>query len=74
MLRSTPSNASSNTTGSFRSAFSSTTAANASEPDDIDWANLSAEDKEVFFSWLDEFFSRYLGREIGPARAQRASV
>lgn len=24
----------------------------------IDWANLSPEDKEVFFSWLDEFFAR----------------
>ena len=24
----------------------------------IDWAHLSAEDKEIFFSWLDEFFER----------------
>ncbi|KZW03240.1 hypothetical protein EXIGLDRAFT_725696 [Exidia glandulosa HHB12029] len=24
----------------------------------VDWANLSQEDKEVFFSWLDEFFAR----------------
>ncbi|KAG1866037.1 hypothetical protein F4604DRAFT_986582 [Suillus subluteus] len=28
--------------------------------DHIDWANLSQEDKDEFFSWLDEFFSRYL--------------
>lgn len=26
---------------------------------DIDWANLSPEDKEVFFSWLDEFFANF---------------
>ncbi|KAH7103455.1 hypothetical protein BKA62DRAFT_655141 [Auriculariales sp. MPI-PUGE-AT-0066] len=26
----------------------------------IDWANLSQEDKETFFAWLDEFFARYL--------------
>lgn len=29
------------------------------EPE-IDWTNLSQEDKEVFFSWLDEFFSKHL--------------
>ncbi|KAI9429011.1 hypothetical protein H4582DRAFT_389559 [Lactarius indigo] len=28
--------------------------------DRIDWANLSHEDKQVFFTWLDEFFARYL--------------
>jgi hypothetical protein len=28
--------------------------------DRIDWANLSPEDKRVFFSWLDEFFANYL--------------
>jgi hypothetical protein len=27
----------------------------ASEPE-INWTNLSRQDKEVFFSWLDEFF------------------
>ena len=27
---------------------------------DIDWANLSVEDKQAFFAWLDEFFARYL--------------
>ena len=30
--------------------------------DHIDWANLTDEDKEIFFGWLDEFFSRYTGR------------
>ncbi|KAI0772468.1 hypothetical protein BD413DRAFT_545777 [Trametes elegans] len=34
--------------------------------DRIDWANLSSEDKQVFFSWLDEFFSRHLGVPIPP--------
>ncbi|KAJ8474667.1 hypothetical protein ONZ51_g7076 [Trametes cubensis] len=33
--------------------------------DRIDWANLSPEDKEAFFGWLDEFFSRYLGTPVG---------
>lgn len=28
----------------------------------IDWANLSQEDKEVFFGWLDEFFAAYIKR------------
>lgn len=27
----------------------------------IDWANLSDEDKQAFFAWLDEFFAQYLG-------------
>ncbi|KAI5991989.1 hypothetical protein F5J12DRAFT_897356 [Pisolithus orientalis] len=34
--------------------------------DRIDWTNLSADDKEEFFRWLDEFFSRYLNVELGP--------
>lgn len=28
----------------------------------IDWGNLSQEDKEVLFSWLDEFFAAYFSR------------
>lgn len=27
--------------------------------EEIDWGNLTPEDKEVFFGWLDEFFERY---------------
>ncbi|KZT05275.1 uncharacterized protein LAESUDRAFT_702502 [Laetiporus sulphureus 93-53] len=38
-------------------------------PDHIDWANLSPEDKEVFFSWLDEFFARYLSTSVPPSIA-----
>jgi len=34
--------------------------------DRIDWVNLSHEDKEAFFDWLDEFFSRYLGVTLEP--------
>ncbi|KAK0447373.1 uncharacterized protein EV420DRAFT_1568414 [Desarmillaria tabescens] len=33
----------------------------ASTEMEIDWANLSLEDKRVFFSWLDEFFERSYG-------------
>ena len=40
-------------------------AAPSDSVDRIDWANLSAEDKEEFFRWLDEFFTRYLGRPVG---------
>ncbi|KAF5353422.1 hypothetical protein D9756_008023 [Leucocoprinus leucothites] len=36
------------------------------EKAEIDWANLTDEDKQVFFSWLDEFFTRSLGIPIGP--------
>jgi hypothetical protein len=32
----------------------------------IDWANLTTEDKEVFFSWLDEFFARYFNLDQPP--------
>ena len=31
------------------------------DSEEISWANLSDEDKRVFFTWLDEFFARYLG-------------
>ncbi|KAI0351683.1 hypothetical protein OH77DRAFT_1429521 [Trametes cingulata] len=41
--------------------------------DRVDWGNLSSEDKQVFFSWLDEFFSRYLGVPI-PPRSTTATV
>ncbi|KAF8637128.1 hypothetical protein AX17_003032 [Amanita inopinata Kibby_2008] len=30
----------------------------------VDWVNLSQEDKQVFFSWLDEYFSRLLNITI----------
>lgn len=42
--------------------------------DEIDWANLSQEDKEEFFSWLDEFFDRFLNKSAGtsPARGTPA--
>lgn len=33
--------------------------------DKIDWANLSSEDKQVFFSWLDEFFARFIEQKRG---------
>ncbi|TFK47146.1 hypothetical protein OE88DRAFT_1811330 [Heliocybe sulcata] len=35
--------------------------------DRIDWVNLSQEDKDVLFSWLDEFFTHLLGQPIGPS-------
>ena len=34
--------------------------------DRIDWADLSPEDKDVFFSWLDEFFARLLKVPVPP--------
>jgi hypothetical protein len=41
----------------------------ATMTDGIDWANLSREDKEVFFGWLDEFFSRHLDITISARSA-----
>ncbi|KAI0052415.1 hypothetical protein FA95DRAFT_1569254 [Auriscalpium vulgare] len=38
------------------------------DADHIDWANLTPEDKAVFFTWLDEFFARYLSLPIPPQR------
>ena len=35
----------------------------------IDWTNLSQEDKEVFFSWLDEFFGRFNGSVLASSSA-----
>lgn len=34
--------------------------------DRVDWAHLSPEDKEVFFSWLDEFFAHYFKKPVPP--------
>ncbi len=33
----------------------------ASQEPELDWRNLSQQDKEVFFSWLDEFFEHSYG-------------
>lgn len=41
--------------------------------DRIDWTNLSLEDKQVFFSWLDEFFARYL-QVATPARSSTTKI
>ncbi|KAG6864800.1 hypothetical protein C0991_007056 [Blastosporella zonata] len=34
----------------------------------IDWTNLSPQDKEVFFSWLDEFFNKFLNIDVTSPR------
>ncbi|KAL9710646.1 hypothetical protein Ac2012v2_006184 [Leucoagaricus gongylophorus] len=36
------------------------------EQTEIDWANLTEQDRQVFFSWLDEFFTHLLGVPVGP--------
>ncbi|KAG6328749.1 hypothetical protein ID866_10339 [Astraeus odoratus] len=41
----------------------------AGASDRVDWLNLSSEDKEEFFRWLDEFFSRYFNVELGTEKA-----
>ncbi|KAJ4481155.1 hypothetical protein J3R30DRAFT_2411949 [Lentinula aciculospora] len=44
--------------------------AHVPEPEpQIDWANLTQKDKDVFFSWLDEFFERSYG--IAPTGKHR---
>ncbi|PSR72997.1 hypothetical protein PHLCEN_2v11101 [Hermanssonia centrifuga] len=37
------------------------------DPEHIDWINLSPEDKQALFAWLDEFFERFLNIKI-PSR------
>lgn len=39
----------------------------------VDWANLSYEDKEAFFSWLDEFFSRFFANLPPKDSSQRVT-
>ncbi|KAF9463366.1 hypothetical protein BDZ94DRAFT_1289818 [Collybia nuda] len=54
---------------STRPDFSNTPSQGVSnDAQEIDWTNLSPEDKEVFFSWLDEFFGNYLSITISPKR------
>ncbi|KAH6904448.1 hypothetical protein BKA70DRAFT_1296728 [Coprinopsis sp. MPI-PUGE-AT-0042] len=48
-------------------------AAHEDEEQSIDWTKLSSEDKEVFFSWLDEFFSSYLKIKLAPRPIVRAT-
>ena len=38
----------------------------SADDEKIDWANLSPEDKQVFFSWLDEFFAKHLNLSVPP--------
>ncbi|KAG1759950.1 hypothetical protein EDD22DRAFT_903618 [Suillus occidentalis] len=45
----------------------------ADQVDHIDWANLSQDDKDEFFSWLDEFFSLYLDITL-PSRGSSAGM
>ena len=49
----------SNQRSSFVSQVSATPSG-TTDVEEIDWANLSVEDKQAFFAWLDEFFARYL--------------
>lgn len=52
----------------------------APDVDKINWVNLSYEDKQAFFTWLDEFFARYLDqpqpsiRVSPPADASRPNT
>jgi len=39
----------------------------AEDVEKIDWTNLSAEDKQEFFAWLDEFFARFLDGSSPPS-------
>lgn len=43
-------------------------------PNNIDWKNLSPEDKEVFFGWLDEFFSAQLKVDLSSHKRTGASA
>ena len=41
------------------------------EQTEIDWANLTEQDRQVFFSWLDEFFTHLLGVPVGSRQRSR---
>lgn len=56
--RAPPSSTSSQRSNSVRQVPA--TPGGITDVDKIDWANLSAVDKQAFFAWLDEFFARYL--------------
>ena len=60
----------SNQRSSFVSQVSATPSG-TTDVEEIDWANLSVEDKQAFFAWLDEFFARYLD---GPPPSNPPSV
>ncbi|TFY63901.1 hypothetical protein EVJ58_g2963 [Rhodofomes roseus] len=51
-------------------SVSITRAPEAVDDEKLDWANLSPEDKQVFFSWLDEFFAKYLNLPVPPRSVQ----
>ena len=45
----------------------------ASDSDQIDWGNLSPQDKKVFFGWLDQFFERKLKIKITPRKSKSSN-
>ena len=45
-------------------------ASETSASDSIQWSRLTAEDKQIFFSWLDEFFAEFLGTSVTPPSAR----
>ena len=49
----------------------SATPSGTTDVETINWANLSAEDKQAFFAWLDEFFACYLD---GPPPSNASTV
>lgn len=51
----------------------SATPSRTTDVDKIDWANLSYEDKQAFFAWLDEFFARYLDGSL-PSNTPTAPI
>ncbi len=70
--------ASSSSSSNQRSSFVGRTQASAdpsgTTTDEIDWANLSSEDKQAFFGWLDEFFARYLDGPSPPSSSNARNV
>jgi len=41
------------------------------EQTEKDWANLTEQDRQVSFSWLDEFFTHLLGVLVRPRQGSR---
>jgi hypothetical protein len=67
-----PRKASGKKRGDLSTAHSYDVPEEATDVDTIDWANLSYEDKQVFFTWLDEFFARYFDQPQPSVRVSPA--
>ncbi|KAF8496115.1 hypothetical protein F5888DRAFT_1804261 [Russula emetica] len=76
-VSSSSSSSSSNQRSSFVGRAQTSAIPSGTTTDDVEqinWANLSAEDKQAFFAWLDEFFARYLDGSLPHSTAPAVPI